>query len=252
MIPLVVRPEPQASSLSQALLAAGHQPVTSPLLSFDAGSELDRLPDLLSPLCSEDYVIAVSVQAVNFTHTALQQKGLAWPKARYIAVGEATGNAFTAVGVLGSAVPEDPRSEGIISLPGLDQLTDRRVVILRGNGGRHMIAPTLTERGAKVDYCEVYRREYSSDPQGELVKSWQSQGVDSIIITSGGLLSHIVQLATASAKDWLLSRLLIVPSIRVVEEAKELGFTQIINAEGASNQALIAALDERNPNDRQD
>ena len=252
MIPLVVRPEPQASSLSQALLAAGHQPVTSPLLSFVEGSELGRLTALLTPLCSEDYVIAVSVQAVNFTHTALQQQGITWPDAHYIAVGEATGNAFAAVGVLNAAVPDDPRSEGIIALPGLDELAGRRVVILRGDGGRHMIAPTLTDRGASVDYCEVYKREYSSDPQGELVKSWQSQGVDSIIITSGGLLSHIVQLATASAKDWLLSRLLIVPSIRVVLEAKELGFTQIINAEGASNQALIAALDERKPNDRPD
>lgn len=252
MIPLVVRPEPQASSLSQALLAAGHQPVTSPLLNFVKGSELDRLPALLSPLSSADYVIAVSVQAVNFTHTALLEQGIPWPNAHYIAVGEATGNAFAAVGVLGAAVPDDPRSEGIISLPGLDELAGQRVVILRGNGGRHMIAPTLTDRGATVDYCEVYKREYSSDPHGKLVKSWQSQGVDSIIITSGGLLSHIVQLATANAKDWLLSRLLIVPSIRVVLEAKELGFTQIINAEGASNQALIAALDERKPNDQQD
>lgn len=251
MTPLVVRPEPQASNLSQALLAAGHQPVTSPLLSFVAGAELDRLPRLLGALSAQDYVIAVSVQAVNFTHNALQQQGLAWPDAHYIAVGEATGQAFAAVGIPGAAVPDDPRSEGIISLPGLEQLTGRRVVILRGNGGRHMIAPTLTDRGATVDYCEVYRRQYSPDPQGERVKGWQSQGVDSIIITSCGLLSHIVQLARSSAKDWLLSRVLIVPSIRVAEAARELGFTQIINAEGASNQALIAALDERKCNDRQ-
>lgn len=252
MIPLVVRPEPQASRLSQALLTAGHQPVTSPLLSFVEGNELHRLPELLGSLSSDDYVIAVSVHAVSFTDNALRENGLAWPKAHYIAVGEATGNAFADVGVQGAAVPNDPRSEGIISLPGLADVTGRRVVILRGNGGRHMISPTLSNRGAHVDYCEVYQRVYSPDPHGELVKGWQSQGVDSIIITSGGLLSHIVQLATANAKDWLLSRLLIVPSIRVVQEAKELGFTQIINAEGASNQALIAALDERKRNDRQD
>ncbi|MBU3824613.1 MAG: uroporphyrinogen-III synthase [Candidatus Oceanisphaera merdipullorum] len=249
---LVVRPEPQASSLSQALRAAGHQTLTSPLLSFVEGAELGRLPELLGSLTTDDYVIAVSVPAVNFTHNALLKMGLTWPQAHYIAVGEATGNAFAAVGIKGAAVPDDPRSEGIIALPGLESLAKRKVVILRGNGGRHMIAPTLTERGAHVDYCEVYRRQYSADPQRELLKSWQSQGVDSIIITSGGLLSHIAQLATPSTKDWLLSRLLIVPSIRVLEEAKELGFTQLINAEGASNQALIAALDERKPNDRQD
>ncbi|WP_417618579.1 uroporphyrinogen-III synthase [Oceanisphaera sp.] len=251
MTPLVVRPEPQATSLSQALRAAGHQPVTSPLLSFVDGAELNRLPHLLGQLSAEDYVIAVSVHAVDFTDNALRQHNLAWPEAHYIAVGEATGNAFAAVGISGAAVPDDPRSEGIISLPGLEQLPGRRVVILRGNGGRHMIAPTLTGRGALVEYCEVYRRQYRQDPDGKLVKSWQTQGVDSIIITSGGLLSHVTQLAS-SAKDWLLSRLLIVPSIRVVLEARELGFTQIINAEGASNQALIAALDERKRNDRQD
>lgn len=252
MTPLVVRAEPQAASLSQALLAAGHQPVTSPLLSFEAGAELDRLPALLDGLSARDYVIAVSVQAVHFADNALKQQGYSWPKANYIAVGDATGKAFAAVGVNGAAVPEDPRSEGIISLPALQQLAGRRVIILRGNGGRHLIAPTLMQRGALVDYCEVYRRCYHQDSGGALVKSWQSQDVDSIIITSGGLLQHIVQLAAVSAKDWLLSRLLIVPSIRVAIEARELGFTQVINAEGASNQALIAALDERKRNDRQD
>ncbi|MGO1793213.1 MAG: uroporphyrinogen-III synthase [Oceanisphaera sp.] len=251
MIPLVVRPEPQATSLSQALYAAGHQPVSTPLLSFIEGRELKQLPQLLGQLSEQDYVIAVSVHAVDFTDNALQQHQLTWPSAHYIAVGEATGNAFTKVGVTGAAVPDDPRSEGIIALPGLEQLTGRRVVILRGDGGRHMIAPTLTDRGAHVDYCEVYRRQYSPDPNDSFVKSWQSKQVDSIIITSGGLLNHIVQLPTNDhAKDWLLSRVLIVPSIRVVLEAKALGFTQIINAEGASNQALIAALDERTRNDR--
>lgn len=171
---------------------------------------------------------------------------------RYIAVGEATGDAFAAVGINDAAVPDDPRSEGIIALPGLEAMQGRRVVILRGNGGRHMIAPTLSARGAQVDYCEVYRRQYRGDPQRKLVKSWQQRGVDSIIMTSGGLLSHTVELVTPETKDWLLSRLLIVPSIRVVLEAKALGFTHIINAEGASNEALVNALDERKRNDRQD
>ncbi len=252
MIPLVVRPEPQATSLSQALITAGHQPVSCPLLTFEPGNELAQLPALLEGLTASDYIIAVSVQAVSFTHQALQQQGLSWPNVHYIGVGEATGDAFTAVGIRDAAVPDDPRSEGIIALPGLEEMQGRRVVILRGNGGRHMIAPTLSARGAQVDYCEVYRRQYRDDPQRKLVKSWQLQGVDSIIMTSGGLLSHTVELVAPETKDWLLSRLLIVPSIRVVLEAKALGFTHIINAEGASNEALVNALDERKRNDRQD
>ena len=249
MIPLVVRPEPQNHSLCEALRRAGHQPVATPLLRFAPGAGLEQAPALLSELASGDYVIAVSVQAVNFADNALKTRGLPWPDVTYVAVGEATGRAFAAVGVT-ALVPDDPRSEGMIALPQLQDPAGRRAVIRRGDGGRDMMAPTLTRRGARVDYCEVYRRCYRDDADGELVKQWRRLGVDSIIITSGGLLQHLFQLAANSAKDWLLSRLLIVPSIRVVEQAKALGFTHIINAKGASDPALLSALDERKRNDR--
>ncbi|MCC4263356.1 uroporphyrinogen-III synthase [Oceanimonas baumannii] len=251
MIPLVVRPEPQNHSLCEALRRAGHQPVATPLLTFAPGGELTRAPALLSRLGSRDYVIAVSAQAVKFADNALKSQGLSWPDSTYVAVGEATGKAFAAVGITNALVPDDPRSEGMIALSALQHPAGCQAVILRGDGGRHMMAPTLIQRGAQVNYCEVYRRCYREDHHGELVKQWQHQGVDSIIITSGGLLQHLFQLAANSAKDWLLSRLLIVPSIRVAEQAETLGFTHIINAKGASNTALISALDERKRNDRQ-
>ncbi|WP_107851002.1 uroporphyrinogen-III synthase [Oceanimonas marisflavi] len=249
MTPLVVRPEPQNHSLCDALRQAGHRPVATPLLAFAPGAGLEQVPALLNQLGCRDYVIAVSAQAVNFADNALKNQGQRWPDATYVAVGEATGQAFAAVGVTNALVPDDPRSEGMIALPQLQQPAGRRAVILRGDGGRHMMAPALAERGAQVEYCEVYRRCYREDTDGQLVKEWQRHGVDSIIITSGGLLQHLFQLAANSAKDWLLSRLLIVPSIRVVEQAKALGFTHIINAKGASNPALLSALDERKRND---
>nr|WP_206063515.1 uroporphyrinogen-III synthase [Oceanimonas sp. MB9] len=246
---MVVRPEPQNRSLCEVLHRAGHQPVASPLLHFAPGAELDRVTALLGELGSRDYVIAVSAQAVNFADNALKTQGQSWPAATYVAVGEATGQAFAAAGLTDVLVPDDPRSEGMIALPQLRSPAGRRVLILRGDGGRDMMAPTLAARGAQVAYCEVYRRCYRDDAGSELVKEWQHRGVDSIIITSGGLLQHLFRLAAHSARDWLLSRLLIVPSIRVVEQAKALGFTHIINAKGASNPALLNALDERKRND---
>lgn len=242
MIPLVVRPEPQNHSLCEALRRAGHQPVATPLLTFESGAELSRVPALLSELGSKDYVIAVSVQAVNFADNALKSQSSGWPDVTYVAVGEATGRAFAAAGITNALVPDDPRSEGMISLPELQHPDGCRVLILRGDGGRHMMAPALAARGAQVSYCEVYRRCYRQDTDGTLVQRWQQQGVDSIIITSGGLLQHLFMLAEHTAKNWLLSRILIVPSIRVVEQAKQLGFTHIINVKGASNTALIGAL----------
>ncbi|WP_116474642.1 uroporphyrinogen-III synthase [Zobellella maritima] len=250
MTPLVVRPEPQSESLCRQLAAAGHQPVTCPLLDFAAGRDISRLGPKLALCGPRDYVIAVSVQAVTFADNALKSQNRPWPDTHYIAVGEATAQAFASIGIRRVSVPDDPRSEGIIALPELQQPAGRQVIILRGDGGRDLIAPTLEAWGARVRYCEVYRRQYRPDPDGGLVKGWQRQGVDSIIVTSGGLLNHLFQLAATRAKDWLLSRLLIVPSERVAQAAKTLGFTLVINAEGASNQALLKALDERKRNDK--
>jgi uroporphyrinogen-III synthase len=46
-------------------------------------------------------------------------------------------------------------------------------------------------------------------------------------------------------QPWLYDRLLVVPSPRVAEMAEAAGFTRITIAQGASNQALTAALEAR-------
>ncbi|WP_412841263.1 uroporphyrinogen-III synthase, partial [Aeromonas dhakensis] len=127
-------------------------PLCCPLLETVAGGELQRLPELLP---QADIVIAVSMHAVNFTHHFLLQTGQTWPNIDYFAVGQASADAFSAVGIT-AACPEDPRSEGLLALPGLQQVNGKRVLILRGNGGRDLIARTLASRGALVHYCAAY------------------------------------------------------------------------------------------------
>ncbi|MGL4775525.1 MAG: uroporphyrinogen-III synthase, partial [Aeromonas veronii] len=149
MTPLVVRPAAQATELVQLLRQHGHAPLCCPLLETVAGSELPLLPDLLR---SVDAVIAVSIHAVHFAHDFLLQTGQTWPHIEYFAVGQASADAFATIGITASC-PDDPRSEGLLALPALQQVAGKRVLILRGNGGRDLIASTLASRGALVHYC---------------------------------------------------------------------------------------------------
>ncbi|MGL5372946.1 MAG: uroporphyrinogen-III synthase, partial [Aeromonas veronii] len=174
MTPLVVRPAAQAAELVQLLRQHGHAPLCCPLLETVAGSELPLLPDLLR---SADAVIAVSIHAVHFAHDFLLQTGQTWPHIEYFAVGQASADAFAAIDITASC-PDDPRSEGLLALPALQQVAGKRVLILRGNGGRDLIASTLASRGALVHYCAAYERHYPELDGDTLTHHWQAAGLD--------------------------------------------------------------------------
>ncbi len=241
MIPLVVRPAAQANQLVQMLHQLGHAPLCCPLLETRPGCDLPHLGDMLQ---EADLVIAVSMHAVHFAHYFLLQTGQTWPHVDYFAVGQASADAFAEAGIQ-ALCPADPRSEGLLALPALQGVSGRRVLILRGNDGRDLIARTLASRGALVHYCATYERHYPDLDGDALTRHWQAAGLDSLLITSGELLQRLLALVPGPQHPWLYDRLLVVPSPRVAEMAEGAGFTRIVIAQGASNQALVAALELR-------
>lgn len=241
MIPLVVRPAAQANQLVQMLRQLGHAPLCCPLLETRPGCDLPHLGEMLR---EADLVIAVSMHAVHFAHHFLLQTGQTWPHIDYFAVGQASADAFAEAGIQ-ALCPADPRSEGLLALPALQGVSGRRVLILRGNDGRDLIARTLASRGALVHYCATYERHYPDLDGDALIRHWQAAGLDSLLITSGELLQRLLALVPGPQHPWLYDRLLVVPSPRVAEMAEGAGFTRIVIAQGASNQALVAALELR-------
>ncbi|GKR02913.1 MULTISPECIES: uroporphyrinogen-III synthase [Aeromonas] len=241
MVPLVVRPAAQANPLVQMLRQLGHAPLCCPLLETRPGCDLPHLGDMLQ---EADLVIAVSMHAVHFAHHFLLQTGQTWPHIDYFAVGQASADAFAEAGIQ-ALCPADPRSEGLLALPALQGVSGRRVLILRGNDGRDLIARTLASRGALVHYCATYERHYPDLDGDALTRHWQAAGLDSLLITSGELLQRLLALVPGPQHPWLYDRLLVVPSPRVAEMAEGAGFTRIVIAQGASNQALVAALELR-------
>lgn len=241
MIPLVVRPAAQANQLVQMLRQLGHAPLCCPLLETRPGCDLPHLGEMLR---EADLVIAVSMHAIHFAHHFLLQTGQTWPHIDYFAVGQASADAFAEAGIQ-ALCPADPRSEGLLALPALQGVSGRRVLILRGNDGRDLIARTLASRGALVHYCATYERHYPDLDGDALIRHWQAAGLDSLLITSGELLQRLLALVPGPQHPWLYDRLLVVPSPRVAEMAEGAGFTRIVIAQGASNQALVAALELR-------
>ncbi|MDR3433437.1 MAG: uroporphyrinogen-III synthase [Rouxiella aceris] len=242
---LVTRPSPAGEQLVARLRTLGRVAYHSPLIEFSPGNQLAQLPAMLSALQPQDLVFVVSQFAVNYADRALRQQGQTWPDfVSYYAIGRTTGLLMHRASSLPIIYPQDGQtSETMLQLPALQKLEGRSAVILRGDGGRELLAETLTARGVKVTYCECYRRSPIYYHGGEQSSSWQRAGVDTLVVTSGEMLQQLYTLVPDYYRStWLLGCTLVVVSERLATLARQLGWQTIRVAESADNDALIRAL----------
>ncbi|MGF1693321.1 uroporphyrinogen-III synthase [Photobacterium kagoshimensis] len=241
---LITRPSPDGEQLAQQLNAAGIKAITHPLLTIKAGHDLPTLISQLNLLQPNDFLIAVSVHAVNLAHNYLLSHCASWPKnVHYIAVGHKTAAALRQA--TGQAVHQPQHqcdSEGLLALPELANVNQRRILILRGNGGRELIHQALSERGAQVSYCECYQRCLLPLDGEQLCQQWQSHDVTALVVTSGEQLSHLCTAIPQNQQAWFYQRQLYVPSQRIADQAQQLGFTHFSTVGSAANHALFTFL----------
>ncbi len=150
--------------------------------------------------------------------------------------------ALSAAGKAPDLVPSDRfDSESLLALPQLADLNGRRVLIVRGTGGRALLGNTLIERGAEVAYAEVYRRNLPEIDPLPLLARWP-QDVQVATATSGEILGNLLTLVGRGGRELLLATPLVVVSERTATDARRLGFAQVELAERATDEAIVAAI----------
>jgi uroporphyrinogen-III synthase len=241
MAVLVTRPEAQGIELCQQLENVGLTALHHPLMTIEAGTDL---PHLLPDIKQCDTIIAVSQHAVDFSDQYLRQQQSNWATStRYLAVGQKTAHLLSKVTGQSVNYPHVSDSEHLLELAELQSVSGQKIIILRGNGGRELIQETLSERGALVAYKEVYQRKDLPFDASAYCKQWQQQNVDTLIITSGHQLAFFMsQLDNPAMAPWAHQLKLLVPSERIANDARTMGFEHIVVTRSAANQDLVAAL----------
>jgi uroporphyrinogen-III synthase len=158
------------------------------------------------------------------------------------AVGQRTAEALLdQCGRIDIQAPPPYNSEALLAMAELQAAADKRIVIFRGVGGRELLAETLRQRGAHIDYAEVYRR---VRPDVRLADALPpAANIDLIIITSQDGLQNLVEMAEMEQRrEWLLNIQLVAISPRVAQLADKLGFRHPpLTAAQASDEAIVAA-----------
>jgi uroporphyrinogen-III synthase len=158
---LLTRPAEESAALAASLSEAGIFSSCLPLLATEplpitpehqAGCQgLDRY-------CA---VIVVSKPAARVALQLLDQYAPAVPALPWFSVGAATAQVLADQGLDVSYPEVGDDSEALLEVPRLREavaIADARVLILRGQGGRELLAERLRGQGASVDYLELYRR----------------------------------------------------------------------------------------------
>jgi len=214
---LVTRPAQQSGGLIAAIEAAGGKCVAFPVMEIVPHSPQDIEADI-NALGKPDIVIYVSSNAV--------EHGLAWNNEGAIAVvGPATAAAIEAAARIVDIRPTDGYdSEHLLAEPALNAVRGKTVRIVRGNSGRELLADTLRERGATVDYLPVYDRRmplHSAADGVTLAQHWQAGDIDVTTVMSGESLRNLITLVPDSCSRALAETPLVTPAARVLKEAQE-------------------------------
>jgi uroporphyrinogen-III synthase len=232
---LITRFEPHGRELVEQLHTIGCFAIAQPLLTVTALHDVARRDLFLSGYY--DFVIAVSGNAIQF---AQQQINSRWPDATYLAVGRSTQQQL----MLAASQPvfcPDSRfdSEGLLALKQLQSVQSKRILILRGEGGRDLLETRLTERGAKVDYFQTYKRIKINLNGHELVKNWQQALINGVIISSAEILNQLFALVPNKDASWLCELIFYVPSQRVAEQAYVLGAKHVVLLPSLHTQHIV-------------
>jgi len=233
---VLTRPQADSERLSETLQNEGFQTRVMPIITIEAIPTAEQAP---APSLSDDALcIFISANAVRF---GLPQLGSALARdsdLTVIAVGNKTRDTLAAEGIQ-AQVPVRADSEGLLAMPALSAPDSRDVVIVKGEGGRELLASELTGRGARVTEWACYRR------------CWPEVDVSGLIEISAGLIfqassgemvSRLSELLAGGGQADLFQSSIIVPSDRVARLATEIGWGQVIRAEDASDDAFIRAL----------
>ena len=242
---LVTRPVAQAGVLAQMIAERGGEPVLFPLIEIgpldnDDSAWLDAAIENL-----EDYAIAVfiSPNAVEYSVPRILERRT-WPaQLQATTIGPGT-TAQLAIFGINEVIAPSARfdSESVLELPAFqsERVDGKRVLILRGNGGRELLADSLRQRGAEVDRVSCYRRSAPVDGSA-LVSRLRNNALDALTLSSSEGLRNLLALLDTDAIDRLRRLPLFVPHPRIAEVASESGLSNVVLT-GPADAGILESL----------
>jgi len=162
-----------------------------------------------------------------------------WPPRLAAAIGAGTRRELERCGVPAVlAPPAGADSEALLAMREMQRVAGKRVLIVRGEGGRELLADSLAARGALVEHAVCYRRAKPAADAAPLVAAWRRGEVDALTLSSAQALDNLI----AMGGEELIGALpVFVPHERIAHHARARGAREVVMA-GALDDEMLERL----------
>lgn len=240
---LVTRPEQQATPLCRLLEKQGASTLRLPAVEITAIGNRRDTAARVGALGDFDVIIFTSTNAVRFGAPLLDSRR----DLTLAAMGPATARALNQAGYRVAAQPNATfDSESLLRHPRLEHPAGRRILIIKGSGGRPFLQQELTARGAAVVAADVYQRAPATPSRAvleALQDSFSAGAVQVITATSLEIAGNLLAIATPALRGEFERVHWLVPGERVAAGVRERGLSApLLQAASAEDQDLVAAL----------
>jgi uroporphyrinogen-III synthase len=238
---LVTRPEHQAGELVAAIENAGGEAIRFPVIEIEP-YEAGDINRCLESLPDADITIFISTNAVFCGLSYGTDDGSA-----IAAIGPSTKAAIESAGKQVDIFPARGfDTEHLLAEVELQDVAEKNIRIIRGDGGRELLADKLRERGARVDYLPVYRRlprAYSPNLLAGLEHRWRDRQINCVVTMSVDSLDKLLDLLPPGCLDLLAATPMVTPSVRVMRTASDrIPGADILLAKGPKTGDVVQAL----------
>ncbi|SEI83176.1 fused uroporphyrinogen-III synthase HemD/membrane protein HemX [Paraburkholderia diazotrophica] len=262
---VLTRPAGQSDALAKMLHDAGVATVEFPLIEIAPADDEGPLRAALASLDRYALVVFVSPNAVDY---AFARHDAIWPYALPVGVvGPGSVAALAKHGVEapaytvispnagaddndGARFDSEALYAALEASLGENAFEGKRVLIVRGDGGREWLADRLREAGAEVETVAAYRRLVPEPSIGawsriHALLSDESKTPHAWLVTSSEGVRNLGELAadhlTVSEQAQLKRAMFVAPHPRIAETARGLGFDSI-TVSGAGDERIARTL----------
>lgn len=239
---LVTRPMHQAEALVRLIESDGGEAIRLPTIEIAPPSDPAAVDAIFKRWADFHLIIFVSPNAVRMALPRLRGFGLP-PTVPCAAVGQGTQQALRSEGFENVLAPKTSfDSEALLELLPVGDVAGKNILIVRGTGGRALLAESLSARGARVSHAECYRRLPPRQPDATALARLVRCEIDIITITSVEGLQNLYALVAPADRGRLLATPILVVGERQASAGLHLGFKSVQVAARASDTALLDAL----------